>query len=186
MVGAFSSVYFFFPSLSFSSSLSLYIYIYLPLLLLSRSHPTPLPFFSHTHPHHHPLSENTGVKLYDSGEIIKYLMETYGESKDGAKDTPWLLKAGPQQFYLFAVFLARPFPSMGMLRAPSKQPEKMIELWRFVLLSSLVVVCLLCVVGSGEEGVREVRLERREGGGREVRLERRESGGRGRGRKAKA
>ena len=75
------------------------------------------------------VDENTGKSLYESKDIIAYLWENYS----GGQKKPFLYKLSMKapllilSFFLHA--LMRPLPSMGILRTPSKRPEKLLELW---------------------------------------------------------
>lgn len=79
------------------------------------------------------IDENTGMKMYESMDIIKYLLTTYGGVSDVSAETlPWLLRPTPivGRLTFLATFL-RPLVSMGMLRCPSKVNQKPIELYGF-------------------------------------------------------
>ncbi len=95
------------------------------------------------------VDENTGVKMYESDKIVAYLWKTYGEhaapplNERLANGGPWTFislalasgfriwdnKFGLSRvpLCLFAVVIS-PI-CIGMLRTPSKMPEKPLELW---------------------------------------------------------
>ena len=75
------------------------------------------------------IDENTGKSLYESRDIVSYLWEHYS----GGEKKPFLYKLSMRGPFLILGFffhaLMRPLPSMGILRTPSKRPEKLLELW---------------------------------------------------------
>lgn len=79
------------------------------------------------------IDENTGVKMYESMDIIKYLYTTYGGiSNMTMNDLPWLLRPSNITNRLsFLGTFSRPLVSMGMLRCPSKVNQQPIELFGF-------------------------------------------------------
>ncbi|PHJ19108.1 glutathione s- n-terminal domain containing protein [Cystoisospora suis] len=72
---------------------------------------------------------NTGVKMYNSDEIIKYLWSEYGVHAEA----PWnysLAKIGIiEMLALPLTTFCRPMMWAGILRIPSEQPKKPLELW---------------------------------------------------------
>lgn len=75
------------------------------------------------------VDENTGKSLYESRDIVAYLWEHYSEGQN----KPLFFKLSMMGPFLILGFflhaLMRPLPSMGILRTPSKRPEKLLELW---------------------------------------------------------
>ena len=75
------------------------------------------------------VDNNTGVKMYESSDIVKYLWKTYGSEAtpsvfDRIGNLPIIA-----QFTLFLASSCRPFLHHGMMRTESKRPEKILELW---------------------------------------------------------
>eukprot|EP01084_Bolivina_argentea_P002849 5291_1 len=78
----------------------------------------------------HLNNENEPLKMYESDKIIKYLWCKYG---DKAKPT-LIYKLCRIQLSMIPLFLVtglRVFPEHGLMRIPSKNPEKPLELWSF-------------------------------------------------------
>jgi len=76
------------------------------------------------------IDENTGVSMYESENIVDYLWKTYGT---GARK-PMAENALGAKFNFFSSMLAsffRPTTEMGMLRIPSKRPDKLLQLWGY-------------------------------------------------------
>lgn len=73
------------------------------------------------------VDENTGVHMYESAEINKYLWKTYGADTT----VPWTYWLGEKVFKVTMPFptLFRPLLTHGMLRVPSKAPKEPLELW---------------------------------------------------------
>tara|TARA_Y100001954_G_scaffold49593_1_gene52357 strand:+ start:3712 stop:4566 length:855 start_codon:yes stop_codon:yes gene_type:complete len=75
------------------------------------------------------VDENTGKSFYESKYIATYLWENYS----GGQKKPLLYRLSMMGPFLILGFfihaLMRPLPSMGILRTPSKRPEKLLELW---------------------------------------------------------
>ncbi|XP_059070073.1 uncharacterized protein LOC131071573 isoform X2 [Cryptomeria japonica] len=71
------------------------------------------------------VDPNTGVSMYESDDIIKYLVEKYGDGK-----VPLMLSLG-----LFTTLTAGLAmigrPGKGSVYTPSKVPEKPLELWAY-------------------------------------------------------
>lgn len=81
------------------------------------------------------VDPNTGKQLYESGDIMAYLYDTYGPGPSNPDRLPWILRKGMQHKYLaFALpSIARlvSFQGIetGVLRCPSELPAKPLELW---------------------------------------------------------
>ncbi len=75
------------------------------------------------------IDPNTQKSMYESRDIIKYLWEEYGKELK----RPFLYRLANKKFYFFMSSLLhsflRPLPQMGILRTPSKLPDKLLELW---------------------------------------------------------
>eukprot|EP00913_Durusdinium_trenchii_P031564 g29556.t1 len=74
------------------------------------------------------VDENTGVQMYESAEINKYLWKTYGAQAE----VPWTYWLGEKLFVKPLIFfptLLRPLVTHGLLRVPSVAPESPLELW---------------------------------------------------------
>lgn len=71
------------------------------------------------------VDPNTGVEMYESDDIVRYLFETYG---DGS--VHWTL-AVPPLATLSAMLSSVPRPGMGAFKREGRAPEKMLELWSF-------------------------------------------------------
>lgn len=78
---------------------------------------------------------NTQTEMYDSDRIINYLWNTYG--KDAIPplsyrlvNSPWYKTIGMAINFIIPALL-RPLPRMGMIRTPSRKPEKPLELWGY-------------------------------------------------------
>ncbi|KAI5065332.1 hypothetical protein GOP47_0020027 [Adiantum capillus-veneris] len=71
------------------------------------------------------VDPNTGVSMYESDEIIKYLVEKYGNGK-----VPWLLSLGILTT-LTAGFAMIARMGKGSTYVPAKLPEKPLELWAY-------------------------------------------------------
>ncbi len=68
---------------------------------------------------------NTGEKMYESDDIVRYLFEKYG-----AGPVPFLYSGGP--FYLFTSSAGIPLRgTKGALYTPSRQPDQPLELYSF-------------------------------------------------------
>eukprot|EP00657_Telonema_sp_P-1_P007989 TRINITY_DN28445_c0_g1_i1.p1 TRINITY_DN28445_c0_g1~~TRINITY_DN28445_c0_g1_i1.p1 ORF type:complete len:154 (+),score=44.58 TRINITY_DN28445_c0_g1_i1:3-464(+) len=66
--------------------------------------------------------------MYESSEIISYLWHTYGDEAS----QPWsyrLANLGPLKYGTMFAGLFRLLPQMGMLRIPSRRPERPLEFW---------------------------------------------------------
>ncbi|XP_059070074.1 uncharacterized protein LOC131071573 isoform X3 [Cryptomeria japonica] len=78
------------------------------------------------------VDPNTGVSMYESDDIIKYLVEKYGDGK-----VPLMLSLG-----LFTTLTAGLAmigrPGKGSVYTPSKVPEKPLELWAYEGIQKLV------------------------------------------------
>lgn len=74
------------------------------------------------------IDNNTGVSMYDSSNIVKYLWKEYGlGARPHTSD-----KLGNAPIFRIGTFLAtafRPLPKMGILRTPSKQPKEPVVLY---------------------------------------------------------
>lgn len=69
------------------------------------------------------------VKMYGCNEIVSYLWKTYGEH--ATAPNPYTIANNPKVFRIsfFLASLCRPCMDMGVLRTPSKAPEKPLEIW---------------------------------------------------------
>lgn len=78
------------------------------------------------------VDENTGVRMYESGEIIRYLYTQYGGVAEGdvAKSVPYALSGGRVAGLLtFAPMLLRCRAKNGLLRLPSRaEPPRALRL----------------------------------------------------------
>eukprot|EP01055_Gregarina_sp_Pseudo9_P001282 Gregarina_sp_Pseudo_9__1281@NODE_1852_length_1293_cov_543_294258_g1718_i0_p1_GENE_NODE_1852_length_1293_cov_543_294258_g1718_i0NODE_1852_length_1293_cov_543_294258_g1718_i0_p1_ORF_typecomplete_len301_score16_21GST_N_3/PF13417_6/3_9e13GST_N_3/PF13417_6/6_3e11GST_N_2/PF13409_6/4_3e05GST_N_2/PF13409_6/0_0023GST_N/PF02798_20/0_19GST_N/PF02798_20/1_4e05GST_N_4/PF17172_4/24GST_N_4/PF17172_4/2_1Glutaredoxin/PF00462_24/0_036Glutaredoxin/PF00462_24/9_1e02DUF4272/PF14094_6/0_036Thia_YuaJ/PF09515_10/0_062_ len=77
------------------------------------------------------VDPNTNMKMHQSSDIISYLWRTYGD-----KATPnWNYKLAYNKYYLEVSLalcvLLRPCLDMGIMRAPTRHPERPLELWGF-------------------------------------------------------
>jgi glutathione S-transferase len=71
------------------------------------------------------VDPNTGLSMYESNDIVTYLFQTYGEG-----GVPVTLKLGPVTNA--SAFMASAWrPNGGRKAAPSRAPEKPLELWSF-------------------------------------------------------
>lgn len=71
------------------------------------------------------VDPNTGTSLYESADIVDYLFQEYGDARP-----PWFLKQ--RAFAVSTSMLASAFrPNRGRRAVPSKQPEKLIELYSY-------------------------------------------------------
>jgi glutathione S-transferase len=71
------------------------------------------------------VDPNSGISLYESDEIVKYLFQTYGKS-----DVPLLLRLGPlTNVSALGATLWR--VGLGHFARPSRAPQKPLELWSF-------------------------------------------------------
>lgn len=74
---------------------------------------------------------NTQVKMYNSEDIMRYLITTYGQN---AK-LPISFRIANYGIFKFISLLlvsfCRPLMEMGILRIPSKKPNKPLELWGY-------------------------------------------------------
>lgn len=71
------------------------------------------------------VDPNTGISLYESDDIVKYLFRAYGDG-----DVPLLLRLGPitnASAYAASVWRV----GLGHYARPSRAPEKPLELWSF-------------------------------------------------------
>jgi len=72
---------------------------------------------------------NGPLILYESEVIVDYLWKTYGSK---ASPTPTYTLARKTEWYGLPLgSLLRCMPQHGLLRMPSKKPEKMLELWSY-------------------------------------------------------
>lgn len=71
------------------------------------------------------VDPNSGVSMYESDEIVKYLFRTYGDG-----DVPFLLRLGPLT-NVTALSASIWRVGLGHFARPSKAPEKPLELWSF-------------------------------------------------------
>ena len=71
------------------------------------------------------VDPNTGVSMYESDAIVKYLFERYG---DGG--VPWLLALGPLTD-AGAMLASSVRPGFGVRYRTAKPPERPLELWSF-------------------------------------------------------
>lgn len=71
------------------------------------------------------VDPNTGVEMYESDDIVRYLFETYG---DGS--VHWTL-AVPPLATLSAVLSTLPRPGVGGFVRDARAPEAPLELWSF-------------------------------------------------------
>lgn len=71
------------------------------------------------------VDPNTGVSMYESAEIAKYLFRQYGEG-----DVPWFLRQ--RGFAVSTSMLASSFrPGRGRRVVPSREPERLLELYSY-------------------------------------------------------
>lgn len=71
------------------------------------------------------VDPNTGVAMYESADIARYLFREYGEGR-----VPWFL--GQRTFAVATSMLASGFrPHKGRRAVPSREPEKLIELYSY-------------------------------------------------------
>ena len=71
------------------------------------------------------VDPNTGVSMYESADIVKYLFRQYGNG-----DVPWYL--GQRSFAVSTSMLASGFrPGRGRRVVSSRQPEKLLELYSY-------------------------------------------------------
>mgnify|MGYP001816641442 CR=1 FL=1 len=71
------------------------------------------------------VDPNTGVSIYESAEIVKYLFRQYGNG-----EVPWYL--GRRGFAVSTSMLASGFrPARGRRVVPSREPEKLLELYSY-------------------------------------------------------
>jgi glutathione S-transferase len=74
------------------------------------------------------VDPNTGTSMYESAAIIDYLWETYGD----APSAPWFISSAGAVWNLVLLGLVtmfRPLFHFGILRVPSRAPERPLELW---------------------------------------------------------
>jgi len=71
------------------------------------------------------VDPNTGVEMYESDDIIRYLFETYGDG-----NVPLPLRLGPLTT-LGASLPGLVRPGLGIRYRAAKAPEKPLELWSF-------------------------------------------------------
>eukprot|EP00475_Leptophrys_vorax_P027069 TRINITY_DN3855_c0_g1_i1.p1 TRINITY_DN3855_c0_g1~~TRINITY_DN3855_c0_g1_i1.p1 ORF type:complete len:304 (+),score=79.84 TRINITY_DN3855_c0_g1_i1:47-913(+) len=80
------------------------------------------------------VDENNDVIMYESDEIVKYLWKKYGnKATRPLPDKIWfeLLPGFVNSLSLFLSSFSRILPEHGVMRIPSKAPEKPLELWSF-------------------------------------------------------
>ncbi len=71
------------------------------------------------------IDPNTGVSMYESAAIVKYLFRQYGNG-----EVPWYL--GQRGFAVSTSMLASSFrPARGRRVVPSREPEKLLELYSY-------------------------------------------------------
>lgn len=71
------------------------------------------------------VDPNTGVAMYESADIVEYLFREYGTAP-----APWFLRQ--RAFAVSTSWLASAFrPTMGRRAVPSRQPEKLLELYSY-------------------------------------------------------
>uniref|UniRef100_A0A0G4I0W8 GST N-terminal domain-containing protein n=1 Tax=Chromera velia CCMP2878 TaxID=1169474 RepID=A0A0G4I0W8_9ALVE len=77
------------------------------------------------------IDENTGTTMYESDAIIDYLFTKYGNTAQKSLIWNLLYSQIPQlnAVLLFLVSLLRTLPEHGLLRIPSRRPEKPLELY---------------------------------------------------------
>jgi len=74
-------------------------------------------------------NDNGPLILYESDAIVDYLWKTYGSN---ASPTPTYAIGKKYEWLTFSWGgFVRSMPQHGVLRMPSKKPEKMLELWSF-------------------------------------------------------
>jgi len=71
------------------------------------------------------VDPNTGVEMYESDDIVRYLFENYGRGS-----VHWTL-AVPPLATLTAVLASAPRPAMGAFARPARRPDEPLELWSF-------------------------------------------------------
>ncbi|KAF8820753.1 glutathione s-transferase, n-terminal domain containing protein [Cardiosporidium cionae] len=108
---------------------------------------------------------NTGVKRYESDDIIRYLWSQYGQRAIAPMNYRLAHYAPLQTITLWTAALLRPLMDMGMLRIASRKPEKLLELWGFEnspfvkrvreTLSSLEIAYVMHIIPYGSEVKRE-------------------------------
>eukprot|EP00735_Rhodelphis_limneticus_P005175 TRINITY_DN16922_c0_g1::TRINITY_DN16922_c0_g1_i1::g.29662::m.29662 TRINITY_DN16922_c0_g1::TRINITY_DN16922_c0_g1_i1::g.29662 ORF type:complete len:302 (-),score=59.16,GST_N_3/PF13417.1/4e-11,GST_N_3/PF13417.1/0.0081,GST_N_2/PF13409.1/0.00018,GST_N_2/PF13409.1/25,Glutaredoxin/PF00462.19/0.26,Glutaredoxin/PF00462.19/0.52 TRINITY_DN16922_c0_g1_i1:209-1114(-) len=77
------------------------------------------------------VDDNTGMNMYESADIVKYLWERYG----GKTKKPYCVEGVPPALnmstLMFSTFM-RPLPTHGMQRLPSRDPgPELIQLWGY-------------------------------------------------------
>ena len=75
------------------------------------------------------IDENRDHKMYESRDIASYLWQHYGQ---GVSKSSTFKNAFKRKIFKFSTLFhaaARPLPRHGMLRTPSKKPQKLLELW---------------------------------------------------------
>jgi len=80
------------------------------------------------------VDKNTNTSMYESDAIVDYLWKTYAPSSQPPLN--YLLAFSKPLDFLnsyLRVFIAalRPLPEQGMLRIPSKCPDRLLELWAY-------------------------------------------------------
>jgi len=71
------------------------------------------------------VDPNTGVSMYESADIVEYVFGEYGDGR-----APWFLRQ--RAFAVPTSMLASGFrPQRGRRVAPSRQPEKLLELYSY-------------------------------------------------------
>lgn len=74
---------------------------------------------------------NTQVKMYNSEDIMRYLISTYAPNAS-LPYTYRIANYGPLKFAsLLLVSFCRPLMDMGILRVPSRKPSKPLEVWGY-------------------------------------------------------
>lgn len=111
------------------------------------------------------IDPNNGVKMYESSDIVKYLFKEYGDKAtpsfaDKLANMP-ILNAG-----LFLAGAFRMLPFHGMLRTPSKCPDKKLELYSMenspfcrIVREALTTLELPYILKNCAHGSRRNRLE---------------------------
>jgi glutathione S-transferase len=75
------------------------------------------------------IDDNTGTILYESGDIVDYLIQTYADKPARFKRLPRFLDLPSS--YLASILMWRPAGLTGMMARPSRQPEKPLVLYSF-------------------------------------------------------
>ena len=71
------------------------------------------------------VDPNTGISMYESADIVRYLFREYGDDR-----VPWFL--GQRAFAVSTSMLASSFrPRRGRYVVPSRQPEQLLELYSY-------------------------------------------------------